>query len=192
MQQVAKHGPFGSLRAQLVPVIRRFAPQPIQCRTHAIPSGQMKTSLAPTEYPRDGAQVIERTSARAPRGPGANLRPLHCINGSGRTEERDKSLRFYQSAISLVALLRHLIPNIFERMRRIAFLMYMQQRRPGDARQQPLQMISGRQAIGVFLRDHLALFGNAHPAHQRTGGQCIQKMMCGACPAAHGSTASVK
>src|ERR1019366_9411096 len=66
------------------------------------------------------------------------------------------------------------------------------ERRAGDASQQALQVGGGRQAIGVLLRDHLALFGDAYLSVQRARRQRFQEYVRRAGPAADGSAAAVK
>src|SRR2546430_242787 len=77
----------------------------------------MKARLAPTEDPGDGAEIVQRFSASAARRARAQLRLLHRIDRSRRSEEKKEAFAIHQSAIRMEAALRHPAPDSVKRVR---------------------------------------------------------------------------
>src|ERR1035437_10680168 len=68
----------------------------------------------------------------------------------------------------------------------------MQKRGARDPGQQAFELERGSDAVGVFLSDDFALFGDAHFPGERAFGQRFEEYVRGTGSAAYGASAAVK
>src|SRR5215469_8091032 len=161
-------------------------------RAESIPARQVETRLAPTEDPGDGAEVGETAPAGAARRARADMAALDCVDGRGLREKLDEAGCVDHLAIRAVADGHSLFKGGFELGIDWFRFARLHQRPASDAGEKTLQVCGGCQAVGVLLRDHLALFGNAHLTFERAGRLRLEKDVRGSCAAADGAAAAVE
>ncbi len=192
MQEVGEEGPFARRRGQFVPNSRTARAQALERAAYSVPGGQVEPRLAPTEHPRDGAQVVQRGTAAAARRPRPDVARFNRVDRRGLREELHKSVHLHQFPVDAATCERGGLEEVVERRARRLRLALVNQRPPRYPRQQALQVRGGGEAVGILLCHHLALLGDAHFPVQRAGRQRFEKHVCGTGPAADGAAAAVK
>ena len=158
-------------RQQRLALLAAHLEEALDRAAHAVPAGDDVTVLRPGEHPRNGAQIVQRARAEAPRRARADIeqrdlleraRRLEIVNQVGMRDKagiggaRSAGQRL-ESVVELALGLQRLLALRFQRMLE-------------HARGEQLHLIERGALIGIFEGDHLALLGDAEAAADRAGG----------------------
>ena len=135
-------------------------------RARAVPSGDGEAGLVPAEDPRDGAEVFEALAARAARRAGADAARFDDVDRRGLAEEVEQPVGFDELPVGFVAAAGEQIHRLLVRVAAVALLAVVEPRF-GDSGEEEFEIIRRADAVGVFLRDGLALLGDAQSGVER-------------------------